>query len=175
MRLSLRFILPLLLALSVVAWAAQSLFDGLALRWFVRDLDMRTALIASAVDGTVIDLLRRGQSDRTEQFLERLARDERLYAIGVCDSHDTLIYRTRLYPSSVTCVNADSPTFTPGHLLTHRGGLLHLKVESLVDESGETAVRLVLLHDMSFVQRRSEATRRYLFFSSPRSRSSCRS
>lgn len=40
MPLALRFILPPPPALFAVARAAQSRFDGLVLRWFVRDLDI---------------------------------------------------------------------------------------------------------------------------------------
>ena len=47
MRLSLRFIIPLLLALAVLAYAMQPLVDNLTVRWFTRDLDIRANLIAS--------------------------------------------------------------------------------------------------------------------------------
>ena len=38
MRLSLRFILPLLLVLGVVAYSVVPLVDSLTLKWFTRDL-----------------------------------------------------------------------------------------------------------------------------------------
>ena len=41
MRLSLRFLIPLLLALALFAYAAVPLVDTLMTRWFVRDLDIR--------------------------------------------------------------------------------------------------------------------------------------
>ena len=40
-RLSLRFLVPLLLALGAFAYVAVPLADTLMQRWFVRDLDMR--------------------------------------------------------------------------------------------------------------------------------------
>jgi len=49
MRLSLRFLIPLMLALAVFAWLAAPLSGTLMQRWFIRDLDMRSSLIASAV------------------------------------------------------------------------------------------------------------------------------
>lgn len=39
MRLSLRFVIPLLLALAAFAYVAVPLVDKLTVRWFVRDLD----------------------------------------------------------------------------------------------------------------------------------------
>ena len=46
MRLSLRFIIPLLIAIGAAAYVAVPLADSLILRWFVRDLDARSSLIA---------------------------------------------------------------------------------------------------------------------------------
>ena len=45
MRLSLRFLLPLALVLAGLAYAVISLVDTLTLKWFVRDLEMRSELI----------------------------------------------------------------------------------------------------------------------------------
>ena len=49
MRLSLRFVIPLLAVLTAVAYAVLPLVDQWTLRWFVRDLDIRSALIANAL------------------------------------------------------------------------------------------------------------------------------
>ena len=44
MRLSLRFVLPLMLVLAGIAYAVAPLVDKLTLGWFVRDMDIRSAL-----------------------------------------------------------------------------------------------------------------------------------
>jgi len=49
MRLSLRFVLPLILVLAGIAYAVMPLVDQLTLRWFVRDLDIRSSLIVNTV------------------------------------------------------------------------------------------------------------------------------
>ena len=46
---------------------------------------------------------------------------------------------------------------------TSPNGLLHLAIRP-VDSEVTPDARLVLVHDMSFVERRSEETRRYLFY-----------
>ncbi len=61
MRLSLRFIIPLFLALGAFAYAVVPLVDKLTLRWFVRDLETRSTLIANTVQEPLEDLIRRGQ------------------------------------------------------------------------------------------------------------------
>ena len=46
MPLSLRFVVPLALALAAIAYAVVPLVDRLTFQWFVRDLDSRGQLIA---------------------------------------------------------------------------------------------------------------------------------
>ena len=57
MRLSLRFILPLALALAGLAYAVIPLVDTLTLKWFVRDIEMRSNLIGRMVESPLVDLL----------------------------------------------------------------------------------------------------------------------
>ena len=46
MPLSLRFVVPLALALAAIAYAVVPLVDRFTFQWFVRDLDARGAVIA---------------------------------------------------------------------------------------------------------------------------------
>jgi len=57
MRLSLRFVVPLLLALGLLGYAVVPLVDRLILGWFVRDLDARATLVSNTARERV--LLRR--------------------------------------------------------------------------------------------------------------------
>src|SRR5438132_1988611 len=82
MRLSLRFIIPLFLALGALAYAVVPLVDKLALQWFERDLDLRATLIASTVQEPLRDLIRAGNRTRLLQFFTPISQDERLYAVG---------------------------------------------------------------------------------------------
>ncbi len=56
MRLSLRFILPLAITLAAIAYAVIPLVDRFTLQWFVRDLDIRTSLIANTIQDPLRDL-----------------------------------------------------------------------------------------------------------------------
>ena len=53
MGLSLRFVLPPVRG--AVAYGVTQLADRLTLRWFVRDLDIRTALVANTVQDSLPD------------------------------------------------------------------------------------------------------------------------
>jgi len=60
MRLSLRFVLPLMLVLAGIAYANVPLVDQMTLNWFVRDLDMRSSLIANTIQEPLQELLAAG-------------------------------------------------------------------------------------------------------------------
>jgi trehalose 6-phosphate synthase len=74
MRLSLRFVVPLLLALAAFAYAVVPLVDRLTLRWFVRDLDIRASLIANTVQEPLLELLQAGNRTRMVRLRRRRSR-----------------------------------------------------------------------------------------------------
>ncbi|MFO1325377.1 MAG: trehalose-6-phosphate synthase [Burkholderiales bacterium] len=163
MRLSLRFLIPLLVALSLFAYAAVPLVDMMTTRWFVRDLDIRSNLIANTVQEPLEDMIRSGSPTRILGFFHRLTSDERLYAVGLCLSDDAMPIATGAFPTELRC-SALAPYLTVGeHLLRTAKGVVHVAVRPLATDAPDTA-ELVLVHDMSFIERRSEETRRYLFY-----------
>ncbi|MCK7502397.1 MAG: hypothetical protein MZW92_80435 [Comamonadaceae bacterium] len=87
MRLSLRFIIPLFLALAGVAYALVPLVDQLTLKWFVRDLDIRVDPGREHRAGTAAgDVSPAAPRPRMIRFFNKIIQDERLYAIGYCES-----------------------------------------------------------------------------------------
>jgi len=162
MRLSLRFLIPLFLALAAFAYAVVPLVDKLTLRWFVRDLDIRASLIANTVHEPVEDLLRSGNRNRVEQFFARLTQDERLFAIGFCPAPPGRLVATPALPTEIRCDSLERFSGPSAHQLTSDRGPVLVSVRSL--DSGSVALgQLVLVHDLSFVARRSEETRKYLY------------
>jgi len=163
MRLSLRFIIPLLLALGVFAYAAVPLTDALMQRWFARDLDARSSMIASTVQEQLVALIATGSTPRIASFFYRMMQDDRLYAVGVCLDPDHSPIATLNFPGEVTCASLGSDTGADDRVLKSPRGPLYLAVRA-VDPEAAPGAKLVLVHDMSFVERRSEETRRYLFY-----------
>jgi len=161
-RLSLRFIVPLLLVLAGFAYAVLPLVDGLTVRWFMRDLDIRASLIASTVREPIENAMVWGDEARVLQALTRITEDERVYAIAFCPSPGATPLAAGTLPDEVQCADLESFTDAPGHILASPQGPLLISVRALgVD--GAPGGDLVLIHDMSFVTRRSEETRRYVF------------
>ncbi len=168
MRLSLRFILPLILALGAIAYGVAPLVDDQTLKWFVRDLDSRTHLIATAVQEPLSELLaddakEKVRSQRLESFFTRILQDERLYAIGFCDATGKLAYGTATLPRDIACRPPGSPREEHGHVLKLPSGPLHVATTPVV-VNGTNTGELIVVHDMSFVERRSADTRKYLVY-----------
>jgi trehalose 6-phosphate synthase len=163
MRLSLRFIVPLALVLGLIAYVVTPLVDRLALRWFVRDLDLRASLIANTIDEPVRALLDSGNTRGIQQYFVRITRDERVYAIGLCPSATARPISSVGFPSDIQCDSLERFQGDSAHVITPATGPLLVSVRTLQTASG-VGRQLILVHDMSFVTRRSEETRRYLFY-----------
>ena len=166
MRLILRVVVPLAIALAGIAWAVVPLVDELTLRWFVRDLDIRAQLIANTIEEPFVDLLQDKVRDRVKEqrirsYLQRISLDERLYGIAFCEATGTLTYHTEGFPPEIGCDRAGANALAD-HVIPHRSGSLHLAVRP-VDVNGKQVGDLLILHDMSFVERRSADTKRYVF------------
>ena len=163
MRLSLRFIIPLALALTIIAYAIVPLVDRLTLKWFVRDMDMRSTLIANAIHDSIQDSLVGGSRTRTLTVFNKILQDERLYALGFCSASGGAPIATWTFPSEIRCADLGRFADPSRKLLQSDKGPLHVAVVG-IDVDGSRIGNLVLVHDMSFVQRRSEETKRYVLY-----------
>jgi trehalose 6-phosphate synthase len=160
-RLQLRFLVPLVLTLVAAAYLALPLMDRLTLRWFSRDLDLRGSLLANALSDSIAEALRARGMAHLQTIFDHAVQDERLVAIGLCSVDGQLLRSTDDYPDKLTCANALATAARADRLLRIAGGPVHVGAYPVNDESGRVA-DLVLLHDMSFIERRSQDTRQYL-------------
>lgn len=163
MRLSLRFVIPLMLVLAAFAYAVVPLVDNLTLSWFIRDLDSRSTLIANTIQEPLEDRLAAGSRAGVIAFFAKITQDERLYAIAYCASPKSRPLASRFLPKIIRCDDLDRWEKPGENLLSGDNGLLHVTVRPMGSEAAPDG-RLVLVHDMSFVERRSEETKRYLFY-----------
>ena len=163
MRLSLRFLLPLALALAGLAYAVIPLVDTLTLKWFVRDIEIRVQLIAGTMGGPLSELIASKSEAKLQSYLQRISQDERLFAIGFCDPNNKLVYKTQTYPGSVPCEQAVEVNSGPTAVVRLAQGAVHVAAVGL-EAGGRPLGRLILLHDMSWAERRSSLTKWYLFY-----------
>ncbi|HKU48277.1 MAG TPA: trehalose-6-phosphate synthase, partial [Burkholderiales bacterium] len=155
--------MPLALALAAIAYAVVPVVDRLTFQWFVRDLDMRGALIVQTAQDPLVELLRsgRGARERVLRYFDRIAEGQRVFALGFCDPNGKLLYATRVFPEAVRC--SKSGQAARNFVLELTDGALHVSANPIVSE-GQTLGELMIVHDMSFAQRRSEDTRKYVLW-----------
>ena len=163
MRLSLRFVIPLLLALAAFAYAILPLVDRFTVRWFVRDLDIRANLIVNTVHDPLHDLIVAGDRRKILQFFTKIAEDERVFAVGYCGTPQGRPLATATLPSTIDCGDLGRFSGSSGYVMDRPNGPLLVSARPMATDSAPDG-KIVLVHDMSFVQRRNAETRRYVFY-----------
>lgn len=63
--------------------------DRLTLRWFARDLTMRSNLVANALSESIATALPDPRGRKLQTLFGRAVQDERLVAIGLCSTDST--------------------------------------------------------------------------------------
>jgi trehalose-6-phosphate synthase len=158
LKLSLRFVLPLLLAVAALAYLSVPLIDRLTLRWFMSDLDQRAQAITATLSGSLRDAYGQGALPRVTALLNDASADERLQSMALCDARGTMIARSAQFPESVGC----RPSAGDERVLRLLQGVLHAtRVPLRLGDATGAAHSMVLLHDMSFIELRSSETRWY--------------
>lgn len=161
-RLSLRFILPLALVLALFAYAVVPLVDEMTLRWFVRDLDARSQMLASALHEPLAEYVPEHAQKKITQLFDRSVQDGRLFALAFCDPTGKLLYRTPTYPQVLGCrSDTVGQTDFRQSLVSLPGGTVHV-TESRLTENRNYLGKLILVHDMSYIEHRSTETRQYV-------------
>lgn len=160
-RLQLRFLVPLMGTLLVAALIALPVMDKLTLHWFARDLNIRGELVANTLSDSILDATIGGNPNRLQSLFDRAVQDERLVAIGLCSSDGELLLHTQGYPTTLSCDHAKSQSRLENPQFELTSGPVHVGSHTVATGPSITG-QLVLLHDLSFVSRRSEDTRRYL-------------
>lgn len=168
MRLSLRFLVPLIAALALLAFIVVPLIDAWTVRWFVRDLDSRAQLAAGPLSDQLAELVPERAQARITTLLNNATQNERLFAIAFCDQSGRIAYRSANLPATIGCAAGPDETKVGnggdegsiGSVLRQPKGSLHVARIPVKTAEGPIG-RLVMVSDMSFIEARSEDTRKY--------------
>jgi len=139
LRLQLRFLVPLVLALAAAAWLTVPVVDRLTLRWFARDLSLRGELVANTLSDSIGQALEDRQSSKLDALFARVVQDERLVAIGLCSQDDRLLRRTSAFPTGMRCAEARSIAALPSPVAQIEGGPVHVGLYPVKNEQGRIA------------------------------------
>ena len=161
LKLSLRFVLPLILVVAALAYISVPLLDKLTLRWFISDLDQRSQGITASLSVPLRDAVaQEGAQGRITALLDAASADERLQSVALCDVQGKMLARSAQFPAEMRCATdgvADAPV-----IRLEPGAVHATRVPLRLGEPGSPRQHvLVVLHDMSFVELRSSETRWY--------------
>ncbi len=161
LRLSLRFVLPLATALTLLVYLVVPLVDKLNLQWSVRDLDIRSRLIASTLQEPLAGFLKQEDKAGIQNLFRRTIKDRRLLALGYCNEEGKMLYRTPTFPTLLGCTLPANAPHDPKSMIRLPGGPVHVAINP-IDQEGLPVGSLVIVHDMSFAEQRSSETRKYI-------------
>lgn len=167
-----RFILVLIAGLALLALAATRVVQQTTQTWYERDIALRAQLAVNSAWWSFVANWET-QPDEIQHILGELSRDERIMGAAACGINGELRAKTPDYPTEFACqdlerrlkVLEDAPPESwqhAGFFADLPGGRVHLNVVPIRDEM-KTLGFLVLVHDVTFMDRRDAKLRQLIF------------
>lgn len=159
MRIALRFVIPLFLVIGTIAWMMSPLVGKLMQQWFMRDVEMRSQLVFSSIQNTVIELLEAKADSKINALFKNIAQDERMIAIGFCMEGKKPTHQSGDWPKNLKCPvpPLEQGAFTIEHTA---GGPMLVSAFNLYSE--EKQGHIVILHNLGFIELRNDRAGLYL-------------
>jgi trehalose 6-phosphate synthase len=166
-----RFLLGLVLGLAALTWLGSLAVERTTRTWFVRDVTLRAHLAANGARQALLAAWTPARASDLERLLADLTRDERVMAAAACSSGLVPLARTPTFPVQFSCANVGrhvQPREGSGdgwraweQHTTLPGGPVQVDAIPMMADD-EPVGFLVLVHDLSFAERREATTRRFL-------------
>jgi trehalose 6-phosphate synthase len=166
-----RFTIALVCGLALLTWVASLLVYRTTRDWFEKDVSLRAEL---AVNGARHSLLSHWKAeDRSDlhALLAELNRDERILAAAACGKDLATLASTSDFPEQLGCrqvgvhvrqSGASGVVLVPWETVTSLpGGTVHVSAIPVLDQQ-EAVGFVVLVHDLSFMERREASVRWFL-------------
>jgi trehalose 6-phosphate synthase len=160
------------IGLAVVTWAASVMVHATTRGWFERDVTLRAQLAVAGARQALISHWHKNERDDLRDLLAEITRDERIMAAAACSADSTPLTRTEDYPAELDCRDLGVRVRSAGEetangwglwktVLSLSGGKVHVSAIPVFD-AGHPLGFVVLVHDLSFVERREAKTQRFL-------------
>ncbi len=108
----------------------------------------------------ITDLVEKGNESRLRAYLAKITADERLLAILVCRADGSAIFKTERAPTAVSCAAGDSAAAATRIVQLPSGSVQISRFD--FDAAEPVPFRVLLLHDLSFVDRRQRTARDFV-------------
>lgn len=139
--------------LLVLAMCIAPVSRSLVTQWTRNDVEMRARLAFNSTLGPLVRALNDNDIIRQRGILEGIAQDERILAVGICDRRGMLRVQTAHMPPFFTCTNV-APSDAESFATVMNSGRQVLVGSFPIARANDTTY-LVILHDLSFGDRRS--------------------
>jgi trehalose 6-phosphate synthase len=126
--------------------------------WLRQDIELRSNLIFRSIRDSIVANLTNPETNLVP-YLERIAEDERLLALGYCTDSGQLLYATSLMPKEVACNKLKSTKKVDTFDVVANGSRAH--VTALLLSAGAKSGHLLVVHDLSFIDERTRKARFY--------------
>ncbi len=166
-----RFLLALVLGLGLLTWGASVHVHRTTRAWFERDVSLRAQLATATASETLRSRWSPDKHAELRAALVELTEDERIMGAAACAPDLSLLSATPAFPPAFMCDklaprlrDGSSPAGEPvawEGVDRLRGGMVHVSAVPLADGAHPLGF-LVLVHDLSFIERRDSLTRRFL-------------
>ncbi len=157
----LRFVLPIALAACVVAFFGLPYIERLLAEWFRSDVELRAQLVMHSMDERITELVENGNRAQLSSYLAKITADERLLAILVCRPDGSTIYVTERTPATISCEAGSSSKADATRIVQLRSGSVQISRFDF-DAIEPRPFRVLMLHDLSFVDRRQRTARDFV-------------
>jgi trehalose-6-phosphate synthase len=157
----LRFVLPVALASCVVAYFGLPYIQRLLTEWFRSDVELRAQLLMHSMEEPVTELVQKGNEAHLRAYLAKIAADERLLAILVCRPDGATIFKSERIPSAITCESEGGVSAAASRIVQLPSGSVQVSRFDF-DNAQPRPFRVLMLHDLSFVDRRKRTARDFV-------------
>jgi trehalose 6-phosphate synthase len=158
-RYALLGIVAAVLVMAMLVPVGTAVIEG----WSRRDVELRSRLLFRSIRDQIAATRMRADATGLAPLFDRIAEDERILALGICNDTGGLVHATRQMPRSVTCralALGVSDAFTT---LTDENRRIHVGAFRLAAEAG--GGHLLVLHDLAFADARVRTARLYTVLS----------
>ncbi len=159
-RLLLKFGAAGLLIAALLAVTVTPVITSLVEDWSRRDVELRSTLVFNSIQESLSGFLNAGDAKSLASVLDRVALDERILAVGICGEKGPPQFPSKLMPVTFTCekvARSETKSFSTfvvdGHALV---------VGSFPIPLREAKEHFVILHDLSFAEKRGLKVRFYV-------------
>lgn len=151
-----------IVATSIIVVAVSSLAAVLIAGWASRDVELRARLLFRSIHSQVAAGIEANANDELAPFLNQIAEDERILALGFCPKTGALRFATKEMPKSLTCDALPLHKTESFATLVDDGHPIRVAVFPMT--AGHISGHLLILQDLSYVSHREREVRFYAMF-----------